>query len=59
LLRLISTITIVTVDASAKRGWTTVDLSGVPTDWQGVLDRIESDWFVKADAAGEQVPSSL
>lgn len=40
-----------------RESWNRIfDLSGVPTEWQGVLDRIEPQWVVRMYAPGEEVP---
>lgn len=43
-----------------RETWKTIfDLAGSPTEWQGVLDRIEPGWVVKAYAPGEDAPAAI
>jgi len=39
-----------------RETWKTIfDMTGSPTEWQGVLDRIEPQWVVKIYASGEDI----
>ena len=46
-------------DERRNASWKSIfNVSGPPTDWQGVMDRIDPQWLVKSYAPGESIPEA-